>query len=464
MLIFTFIRFVQTPGKIMLILAVLLSFSSGRIHAEAPEKLKPSPVDIICLAAAEGKLVLEQTTPEELKALLGPPVNEQVKKWEGNEYLIFDYPNVQVAFSKTSDDPLLFTFAEVAINGRGFDISELSKCIVRDEEDLKKFDAWGGLWNAPVGVSLVTLDLRGHKKLLEEMRFDSRTKWPEPNKMPDGFDPARLLEDGKNPGLGIRGLHKQGIDGRGVAIAILDQVLLKDHVEYADSIVRYEEIDIHRDMNPQMHGPPIVSIAVGKNCGVAPRASVFYYAMRMTSMPDNNIYCDIIDKIIQHNKNTGSSEKIRVINISTGMFHSQANFARWKETLRKADRYGILVVTCDPDFLRYGTLSLISEKSPDDPFSYRRDSDYPSYVLLVPTNRTTASHFGPQVYTYWTNGDMSWAAPYLAGLAALAFQVNPEIEPDRIVELWLETAVKTDAGPIVNPVGFIEAVQKDKAK
>jgi hypothetical protein len=54
--------------------------------------------------------------------------------------------------------------------------------------------------------------------------------------------------------------------------------------------------------------------------------------------------------------------------------------------------------------------------------------------------------------------------PYLAGLAALAYQVDPEIKPDEIVKLWIETAVKTDAGPVVNPAGFIEAVQKGKLK
>ena len=54
---------------------------------------------------------------------------------------------------------------------------------------------------------------------------------------------------------------------------------------------------------------------------------------------------------------------------------------------------------------------------------------------------------------------MSWATPYLAGLAALAYQVDPEIEPKKIIELLLQTAVQTDAGPIVNPTVFIECVQ-----
>lgn len=53
---------------------------------------------------------------------------------------------------------------------------------------------------------------------------------------------------------------------------------------------------------------------------------------------------------------------------------------------------------------------------------------------------------------------MSWGAPYLAGLAALAYQVDPKIDPKTIVELWLRTAVNTDAGPVVNPQGFIKSV------
>jgi hypothetical protein len=48
----------------------------------------------------------------------------------------------------------------------------------------------------------------------------------------------------------------------------------------------------------------------------------------------------------------------------------------------------------------------------------------------------------------------------MAGLAALAYQVKPDIDPKTIVTLWLKTASQSDAGPIVNPAGFIEAVRR----
>ena len=49
--------------------------------------------------------------------------------------------------------------------------------------------------------------------------FNSDTLWPLADKMPEGFDPETVLELGKDPGLGIRDLHEQGITGEGVGIA-----------------------------------------------------------------------------------------------------------------------------------------------------------------------------------------------------------------------------------------------------
>jgi subtilisin family serine protease len=54
---------------------------------------------------------------------------------------------------------------------------------------------------------------------------------------------------------------------------------------------------------------------------------------------------------------------------------------------------------------------------------------------------------------------MSWGAPYIAGLAALAYQVNPDIKPKEIIQLLIQTTFKTESGSIVNPTGFIEKVR-----
>jgi serine protease AprX len=150
------------------------------------------------------------------------------------------------------------------------------------------------------------------------------------------------------------------------------------------------------------------------------------------------------------------------------MFSTWPDFDLWKAAVDKAAQNGILVVTCDPAFLRLATLRRDPDGDPNDPTCYRTGRySHRDAVLCVPAgNRTTASHQGPNVYTYWVEGGMSWTVPYLAGLAALAFQIDPEIPPAQIVEFWTSTATRTSAGPVVNPPRFISAVRsraKNKA-
>ena len=75
---------------------------------------------------------------------------------------------------------------------------------------------------------------------IDDLSFDTETIWPD--KLPLGFYPKEIIEMNKNPGMGIRELHKEGITGSGVGIAIIDQGLLVDHEEYKDNLVYYEKI------------------------------------------------------------------------------------------------------------------------------------------------------------------------------------------------------------------------------
>ena len=450
----------RTSSQVVLALTLPLWFFTIGGFAESETTTKSSPADILRRAAAEGKLAYKLTTPEELKALLGPDAKETTKNDGGMEILDLGYSDVRARFGRMRHVSLPFTLLWINTGSRKIDIGQKRQIVLRHEEDLNRFDSFWGF----ADVSLARLDLREHLELLEKMPFDSRTVWPESDKMPKRFNPATLLEEGMNPGLGVRSLHEQSIDGRGVTIAIIDQPLLKNHQEYTDRLTEYEPVGlITAMMSPKMHGPPVCSIAVGKTCGVAPKASLRYFAVQMW-LPDNKPYSYAVNKLIDFNKDRDISEQIRVMSISTGMFPQQANFDGWQETLVRAEENGILVVTCDPAFLRYGTLARIPGRDPDKPLSYRRGKyGHENSVLLIPAgNRTIASHYRPDVYTYTRTGGMSWAAPYMAGLAALAYQVKPEIDPKIIVDLWLKAATQTDVGPIINPVDFIEAVRKSK--
>lgn len=424
-------------------------------------------------AATERRILYKLTTPEELKAVLGPAVSESKDRDGGMEMLVLQYPDVTVRFTRMRDNQAPFTLQ--AISGKGglldsllgltkagpIDIGQNRPIVLRSVEDLAKFDPFWGF----AGVSLAGLDLRDQKATLEKMPFDSRTQWPARDRLPEGFDPLRRLEEGKSPGLGVAGLHAQNIDGHGVGIAIIDQPLLQEHQEYVGQLVRYEPIEVSF-VGVQMHGPPVCSIAVGQKCGVAPRASLYYYAVPPWKWLDNRPWAEQLEKVIEFNKTLTDQPKIKVVSISLGAFSQRPNFDLWKVAVEKAAQNGILVVTCDPAFLRLATLRRDPNGDPNDPACYTTGvfSALRAAVCVPAGNRTTASHHGPEVYTYWIEGGMSWAVPYLAGLAALAFQIDPEIPPAQIVELWTSTATKTSAGPIVNPSKFIAAVQAREKK
>ncbi len=194
---------------------------------------------------------------------------------------------------------------------------------------------------------------------------------------------------------------------------------------------------------------------------MAPKAALYYYAVPPWKWQANQPWAQQLEKIIEFNKTLTGRPKIRVVSLSLGMFSQWPDFDLWKAAVDKAAQNGILVLTCDPASLRLATLRRDPNGDPNDPSCYRTGRySHPKAALCVPAgNRTTASHEGRDAYTYWIEGGMSWTVPYLAGLAALAFQIDPEISPAQIVELWTSTATQTSAGPVVNPPKFVEAVR-----
>lgn len=317
--------------------------------------------------------------------------------------------------------------------------------------------------------------------------YDSKTKWPD--KLPDGFNPKKIMELYKNPGLNIRELHKQNITGKGVGIAIIDQTLLVDHVEYKDRIKLYEESEDSKASDAAMHGSAVASIAVGKTVGVAPESDLYYIAGDLGTYDANNnfkydfkLLAHDIDRILEINKSLPKENKIRVISASIGWSSGQEGYAEVNAAVDRAKAEGILVVSSSLDDtygFRFHGLGKVPISDADDFNSYRPGSWWKkdiSYVLsrntlMAPMDfRCTAAPNGTEDYAVYSSGGWSWTIPYIAGVYALACQVKPEITYDEFWKIALETGVsinlKNDYGKeyefkkIINPVGIIEKLKK----
>jgi hypothetical protein len=337
---------------------------------------------------------------------------------------------------------------------------------------------------------LTELDMTGSLTDLMHATFDSKTQWPlTDNKMPADFDPQKIMEIGKDPGLGIRALHEQGINGKGIAIAIVDQPLLVDHQEYKDRIRLYEEINVLPESKAAMHGAAVTSIAAGKTTGVAPQADVYYIGSWTGDWePDTNnftwnfkYYAQAIRRILELNQKLPDDQKIRVIAMQVGWSPDQAGYEEITAAVKDAKEAGVFVISSslsETYILNFHGLGREPLADPNDFTSYGPgvfwqqqffDRGSFSNTLLVPMDsRTTASPTGTEDYAFYRVGGWSWAIPYLAGMYALAAQVKPDITPKEFWDAALKTG-KTNPlqhdgkeyqfGVILDPQALIEEIK-----
>lgn len=308
---------------------------------------------------------------------------------------------------------------------------------------------------------LTKFDLHGRGADLMFADFDSQTKWPA--SLPEVFNPKRVMDVGRNPGLGLRQLHAKGITGKGVGIAIIDQNLLLDHVEYKDRLRHYEEIHWPVDAkSSSMHGPAVASIAVGKTVGVAPEADLYYIAeMHGEMAPNRSFDWDFswlaisIKRILELNRSLPPAQKIRVISISVGWRPEQKGYDLMQTAIAQAKKDGVFIVSssleetagfsfhglgrdslADPDQVQSCLPGLFWQNS----FYADPSGFFSAEALLVPMDsRCTASPTGTEDYVFYRNGGLSWSIPYVAGLYALACQVRPDVTPELFWKAALET-------------------------
>ena len=311
----------------------------------------------------------------------------------------------------------------------------------------------------------------------------------------------KYQEKMKDPGLGIRNLHEQGITGKGVKLAIIDQPL-SPHQEYNDRIIHNEDINCRKMgmHNAQMHGASVASIAVGKDIGVAPDADLVYFSawqntkdpqyvekykenlQRILNDPDSNWnteyikqkltdiengkqiqtnkpYTDAINRILELNKKLPDNEQISIISVSWEFDHLAPDYSEVMQTILKAQEQGVFVLSTNvaqthgikfngadrnpfedvnkPDSYQAGAFWKDGSEDVNGYFSSKKDE-----TLLIPMDHRTVADFdGNDKYRYEGNeGGMSWATPYLAGVYVLAKQVKPDINPQEFYKIALETS------------------------
>jgi len=320
---------------------------------------------------------------------------------------------------------------------------------------------------------LSRLDLSKGKRLICTLQFNQKTIWPAPEKMPVSTNPNQVLTSGMNPGLGVRDLHRQGITGKGVNVAIIDQPMYLDHPEFAGKIAAYHDVGCGSESS--MHGPAGTSLLVGTNCGTAPDARVYYVAAPSWKR-DAAYEAKGLDWIIQQNEKLPLSEKIRVVSVSaapTSPGVRDINRNMWAPACARAEAAGIMVLDCTDERGFISTCwydpkvpESVAQCTPGFPGEEKYEIR-PESILVPSSPRTTAEEMnkGDFGYIYWGRGGLSWTIPYCAGVLALGWQLRPDISPERMRELLFKSAyIKKDGAKIINPRRFIQLVKTAKGQ
>jgi membrane protease YdiL (CAAX protease family) len=333
-------------------------------------------------------------------------------------------------------------------------------------------------------ADLSGLDLRAQGEALLHSCFNTNTVWPGADRLPEGFDPRSILAWGKNPGLGLRELHAQGIDGRGVGIAIIDQGLYTGHPEYAPRLRWYEEVTGNLFGNDTaFHAAAVASIAVGKETGVAPGADLYFISSNDVFLRGMiwqlHYYAMGIRRVIELNGYLPEDAKIRVISISIGSnppgMAGSGDFARAVEEAEAAGIYTIFTNVTPSGYVSLAGAPPLADV--DDPKSYDfstlavnlPEEDTPDLLFVPVDSRTLAGPSGADDYFFCRTGGLSWMMPYAAGLYALALQIDPALTPARFWQIAFATATPLEVdrggtmrkiGKLVNPRGIMERIGK----
>lgn len=301
---------------------------------------------------------------------------------------------------------------------------------------------------------------------ISKLLFNEETIWPEDNiKRPKGASPRDYLNNRRNPGLNLKSLHKSGINGSFRNIAMIGKSKLVDHLEYHHNVIDYEEAGAKYDNNG---GGLAVSIAVGKKCGVAPEANIYYYAVSRDDESKGQRLADyayFINKIgdLHEKLITNNHSGIDVICLANGMkwreMVTDQAFQKMDEAIRRAKSLGIFVISnsLNEDYgFNFGKAFCTGDGDVDNYLDYEiYGAKSATNKLYFPAGGFTAADFtkmGLYCYTPFGVCFCEW----LSGLYVLAKSIKETLKPEEFWEYAKKSAYQMkNGGLLINPQGLM---------
>lgn len=224
------------------------------------------------------------------------------------------------------------------------------------------------------GADVSMIDFKDESSVFYTFTFDTMTKWPGDDKMPEAGLPGRILKQGKQLGLDLCSLAQQGITGLGVSVAVIDKPILSTHEAFGSNFHYIEVLPDHPNLERSYYrGAAVAGLLAGKH-GVAPDANMYYFAV----FDDTDLYVQYaegIEKLLEVQEALPEQEKIRLAVIGQGLdpvdVATGSNGARdLSKAIDKARQEGIIVIYPGMPGLSFTGAGCPPEKDRNNPANY----------------------------------------------------------------------------------------------
>jgi subtilisin family serine protease len=260
------------------------------------------------------------------------------------------------------------------------------------------------------------------------------------------------MEESKNPGLGVKKMHRLDIRGKGMSVAIIDKPINPYHTEFEGRIEYTEVFDTPKNNKKHFHGIACASILAGKSCGILPEATLWYFAVPDDGKNSLN-YLAAFEKLFEIDDTLPEHSKIRAVSISDAINLTIPEVSeKWPLILEEAGKRNIAIICSDrASTHKYFTWGGSPPgKDSDNPESYTispliaADTAFYRGKILIPSDfRTTAGNNSDSSYTYWGTGGFSWAIPWITGMLTAGWSINPDLTTDDLYNIMIRTKTTT---------------------
>lgn len=242
-------------------------------------------------------------------------------------------------------------------------------------------------------------------------------------------------------------LHERGINGKGATIGIIDGCFNSENAEFDGRVKKhivFEKIngviscrELRGNDDDSHHGKTTASLVAGRECGVAPKAEMYLFGIGegtpwneakeaiLRYIADNHLKLDIISMSADTETSKKSQQILDKLEEEGTVFLDSSKF--WKDFTwgRTND---------DNIFLDKLMKSMENQKYDENSRTGKVLKRIPSSILVPSTGRTSLQ-IENKGFKY--NGSVcgaSFVIPQIAGLFAVARQVQPEITYDEFIE------------------------------